>query len=111
MPNAKPRKVNFAGFLFFAFGIWLQAFGGYANIPPMKLKKFKNPVKATRSVIREKAISRAQTRILLAGRQSSEFSESELETIVKEEEDKLYNTIKEKGLLAALALLGINLFF
>lgn len=77
----------------------------------MKLTKLKNPIKATRSAIREKAISRAQTRILLAGRQSSEFSEDELETIVKEEEDKLYNTIKEKGLLAALALLGINLFF
>ena len=77
----------------------------------MKLAKLKNPLKATKSAIREKAISRAQTRILLAGRQSSEFTEEELETIVKEEEDKLYNTIKEKGLLAALALLGINLFF
>ena len=77
----------------------------------MKLKSFKHPVKAYKSAIRDKAISRAQTRILLAGRQSSEFSEEELEVIVKEEEDKLYNTIKEKGLLAALALLGINLFF
>lgn len=77
----------------------------------MKLAKLKNPVKSTKAAIREKAISRAQTRILLAGRQSSEFSEDELETIVKEEEDKLYSTIREKGLLAALALLGINLFF
>jgi len=77
----------------------------------MKFNKLKNPIKAYKSAIREKAISRAQTRILLAGRQSSQFSEDELETIVKEEEDKLYSTIKEKGLLAALALFGINFFF
>lgn len=63
-----------------------------------------------RSVIREKAISRARTRIVVAGGDPANFQSEELEVIVKEEEDKIKGSIKEKGLLAVLALLGLNIF-
>lgn len=60
--------------------------------------------------VRDKAISKAETRILLAGRKPEDFDPDELEIIVNEEEDKLYSAFKEKGLLALLALLGISWF-
>ncbi len=63
-----------------------------------------------RSIIRDKAISRAKTRIIIAGRNPDDFSEDDLEIVVKEEEDKIKSELKEKGLFAALALLGLNLF-
>ena len=62
------------------------------------------------SAIREKAIKRAETRIILAGRTPQEFSPEDLEIVVQEEEDKLKSDIKEKGLLAVLALLGLSWF-
>ena len=61
-----------------------------------------------KSKIRDKAISRSQTRILLAGRKAEDFSEEELEVIVREEEEKIYSNLKEKGLLALIAILGIG---
>ncbi len=60
------------------------------------------------SAIREKAIKRAETRIILAGRTPQDFSPEDLEIVVQEEEDKLKSDIKEKGLLAVLALLGLS---
>ncbi len=60
--------------------------------------------------IREKAIGRAQTRIIIAGKSPEDFSEEELEIIVKEEEDKILGDAKEKGLLALAALLGLSLW-
>lgn len=66
--------------------------------------------KKYRSVIREKAISRAQTRIIVAGRRPEDMSADDLEIVVKEEEDKIKSEIKEKGFLAVLALLGLNFF-
>ncbi len=75
------------------------------------LEKIRKPITTYRTFVREKAISRAQTRILLAGKKTDEFSEEELEVIVKEEEDKINSNIKEKGLLAVLAALGYGLFF
>lgn len=74
-------------------------------------KTLSKPVKRYKTYIREKAISRAQTRILLAGKKPEDFSEDELEIIVKEEEDKIYGNIKEKGLMAVAAALGFGLFF
>jgi site-specific recombinase XerD len=73
--------------------------------------KMLNPIKKYESLIREKAISRAQTRILIAGRKAEDFSEDELEVIVKEEEDKIKGSIRDKGLLAVLAAFGLNWFF
>lgn len=66
-----------------------------------------NKVKAA---IREKAISRAKTRIVLAQKSPDDFSPEELEVIVQEEEAQIYANIREKGLLAVLAVLGLNFF-
>ena len=60
--------------------------------------------------IRDKAISRAQTRILLAGKTPEDFNADELEIIVKEEEDKIFGSAKEKGLLVLVSLLGLSLW-
>lgn len=60
--------------------------------------------------IRDKAIEKARVRIVLCERDINEFTEEELEIIVDEEEKKIYAAIKEKGLLAVLAVLGIGFF-
>ena len=60
--------------------------------------------------IREKAIDRARTRIAIAGSDPAKLSQQDLEILVKQEEDVIKSSMKEKGLLAVLALLGINLF-
>lgn len=60
--------------------------------------------------IREKAISRARTRIIVAGNDPKKLNARDLEIVVKEEEDKIKASVREKGLLAVLAMLGINLF-
>jgi|MEHZ01.2.fsa_nt_MEHZ010646535.1_2 hypothetical protein len=59
---------------------------------------------------REKAIKRAKTRILLHGRVVSDYSEEDLETIVKEEEDKVIGEYRKMSLVALLALIGIGVF-
>jgi len=63
-----------------------------------------------RSFIREKAIERARTRIIVAGSDPRKFSQEDLEIVVREEEDKIKGSIKEKGLLAVLAFFGLNFF-
>ena len=60
--------------------------------------------------IREKAIQRARTRIVIAGREPEDFSADDLEVVVAEEEQKLKSEIRDKGLLAVLALFGLSLF-
>lgn len=74
----------------------------------------KNPFstlnKKIKGFVRDKAIERAKTRIVLMQKQPEDFSSEELEVIVQEEEGKLYSAIKEKGLLAVLAVLGFNIF-
>ncbi len=66
--------------------------------------------KKYRRYIREKAIDRARTRIIVAGNDPRKMNQQDLEVVVKEEEDKIKGSIKEKGLLAVLALLGLNFF-
>lgn len=63
-----------------------------------------------RSTIREKAIERARTRIIIAGSDPIQFSQEDLEVVVREEEDKIKSSIREKGLLAVLAFFGLNFF-
>jgi len=63
-----------------------------------------------KSYIREKAIDRARTRIIVAGNDPRKMSQEDLEVVVREEEDKIKSSIRDKGLLAVLALLGLNLF-
>ena len=60
--------------------------------------------------VREKAIKRSETRILLAGRKVDDFEEQDLEIIVREEEEKIKSENKEKGVLAVLAVLGLSWF-
>ena len=62
------------------------------------------------SALREKAIKRAETRIIIAGRTPEDFSAQDLEIVVQEEEDKLRSEIKEKGILAVLAVFGLSIF-
>ncbi len=76
-----------------------------------KLTQPLNKAKASfKQKIRDKAISRAETRIILAGKKPEDFNEDELEVIVKEEEDKLKQQLKEKGLMAAAVVLGLGWF-
>ena len=63
-----------------------------------------------RDHIRKKAIDRARTRIIVAGNDPRKMSQEDLEIVVREEEDKIKSWIKQKGVLAVLALLGLNLF-
>lgn len=63
-----------------------------------------------RQLVREKAIDRARTRIVVAGGNPADFSQQDLEIVVKEEEDKLKSSVREKGLLAVLAMFGLNFF-
>lgn len=81
------------------------------------LNKSMNPIpyvgsipRKYRGYIREKAIDRARTRIIVAGNDPKKMSQQDLEVVVKEEEDKIKSAIRERGLLAVLALLGLNLF-
>lgn len=71
---------------------------------------FKQVSGKVKQAIRDKAIARAKTRIVLAQKQPDDFTPEELEVIVQEEEAAIYSGIKEKGLLAILAVLGINIF-
>ena len=66
--------------------------------------------KRFKSRLREKAIARANTRILLAGRKPQDLSTDDLEIVVQEEEGKVKGELKEKGVLALLALLGLSWF-
>lgn len=77
----------------------------------MKKPRFLNSIsKKYTGYIREKAIDRARTRIIVAGNDPRNFTSEDLEIVVKEEEDKIKQSIKEKGLLAVLAALGLNFF-
>ena len=64
--------------------------------------------KKYQSIVREKAISRARTRIIVAGGNPSTFSQEDLEVIVREEEDKIKQDIAVKGIMAVLAMFGIH---
>ena len=72
----------------------------YVGAIPNKYKRY----------IRDKAIERARTRIIVAGNDPHKLSQQDLEVVVREEEDKIKSSIREKGLMAALALFGLNLF-
>ncbi|HEX7027185.1 MAG TPA: dihydrouridine synthase [Gammaproteobacteria bacterium] len=60
--------------------------------------------------IRNKAIERAKTRIYLHGRRPEDYEPDILETIVKEEEDRIMSEYKSRGIVALIAALGLSLF-
>ena len=80
------------------------------NLDWNKVKLNLNVNEALQQKLRDKAISRAKTRILLAGKETDDFNEEQLEVIVKEEEDKIKSSYKEKGLLVLASLLGLSLW-
>lgn len=61
-----------------------------------------------RRKLREKAIERSKVRIALAGRKIEDFSQDELEIIVREEEEKLRTQVLSSVGVAALLVLGIT---
>lgn len=71
-------------------------------------RPFRNATSKLRGNIRDKAIERARTRILIAGQQPENLPLETLEIVVREEEDKIKNQIKEKGLLFVIASLGLG---
>ncbi|MBU2917688.1 hypothetical protein KO505_06900 [Psychrosphaera sp. F3M07] len=74
------------------------------------MKRIPNLKDKLNQKIRDKAISRAKTRIVLAGKVPEDFNEEQLEVIVKEEEEKILSGAKEKGLLVLASLLGLSLW-
>lgn len=61
-----------------------------------------------RSKIRERAITQAKARIALSERDFEDFTESELEVIVQDEEDKVKGNLKQSAVVAALIVLGLS---
>lgn len=69
-----------------------------------------NIPKRIKTAIREKAIERAKTRIIIAGRKVEDLAEEDLEIVVAEEEEKIIANYREKGLLAIIGILGLGLW-
>lgn len=61
-----------------------------------------------RSKIRERAITQAKARIALSDKKFEDFSEDELEIIVKDEEDKVKRNLKQSAVVALLITLGLS---
>lgn len=61
-----------------------------------------------RARIRERAITQAKARIALSERNFEDFSESELEVIVQDEEQKVKGSLKQSAVIAALIVLGLS---
>ena len=75
----------------------------------MKLPNIKEKyLQKYRSKIRERAITQAKARIALAGKKVRDFDQDELEIIVRNEEDKVKNNLKQSGVVALLLILGIG---
>ena len=60
------------------------------------------------SRIRERAIAQAKARIALSERDLEDFSESELEGVVQDEERKVKGSLKQSAVIAALIVLGLS---
>lgn len=73
------------------------------------LDKWDGVTERLRMKVREKAIENTKIRILLNQKKVEDFTEDELEFIVKEEEDKIKGNFKTKGIYALLAMLGIGI--
>jgi len=69
--------------------------------------KKQNILDKYRSVIREKAIEAAKVEIALAGREVEDYTEDQLEIIVKAQEDKIVQRYRNSTLVVVLLALGI----
>ena len=65
-------------------------------------------IQSSRLKIRERAISRAKSKIALEGKTLSDYTPEQVEDIVAEEERDLISKMKEKSLLALIAFLGFG---
>ena len=61
-------------------------------------------------VIREKALLRVKARLAQHGIDISTLTGDELEVLIKDEEDKIWDDYKSKSILGLAALLGISLW-
>jgi hypothetical protein len=61
-----------------------------------------------RSKIRERAIIQTKARIALSERKIEDFTEDELEVIVRDEEDKVKRSLKQSAVVALLLTLGLS---
>ncbi|BBG66762.1 hypothetical protein NNO_2059 [Hydrogenimonas sp.] len=71
------------------------------NLPNKSKERF-------RLKLREKAIMRTRARLIETRVDIEELSDEDLEVIIRNEEDKLLDEYKTKGIIALLALLGIS---
>lgn len=60
------------------------------------------------SKIRERAITQAKARIALSEKKLEDFTEDELEIIVKDEEDGVKRSLKQSAVVALLITLGLS---
>ena len=58
--------------------------------------------------LREKAIEQAKEKIALSGKNSTDFSQNELEILVKAEEEKIKTRFKNTLGLGLIAFLGLS---
>jgi len=61
-------------------------------------------------VIRDKALLRAKARLAQHGIDIDTLTRDELEVLIKDEEDKIWDDYKSKSILGLAALLGISLW-
>ena len=61
-----------------------------------------------RSKIRERAITQAKARIALSEKDFDDFTETELEIVVQDEEEKVKRSLKQSAVVAVLIALGLS---
>jgi predicted patatin/cPLA2 family phospholipase len=74
-----------------------------ATIPTDYLKE------KVEQTIRERALKALKVELTMRKKTFDDYNDEELEILIAEEEHKIIDNLKTKTLLAALALLGINL--
>ena len=60
--------------------------------------------------VREKAIERVKKELKLRQKETSDFEDAEMESLIAEEEKEVEKKYKFNSLYALLAILGINVF-
>ena len=60
--------------------------------------------------VRKKAISRTESNLILNGRSINDISDEDLEHLIADEEDKIWQTMKTSGIAAVAAAFGIAWF-
>ena len=69
-----------------------------------------NQKDSVKKKVREKAISRTESNLIYNGRSIDEISDEDLEHLIADEEDKIWQTMKTSGIAAVAAIFGIAWF-